>query len=62
MVRNKAGTAVSVVHQYDRYPDLQKHLFHKVCAFTLTSSPCSSLTRPLSFHLADAVRGLGEDW
>jgi hypothetical protein len=29
-VRNKAGVAVSVVHQYDRYPQLQNFLFRKV--------------------------------
>ena len=29
-VLNKAGIPVAVVHQYDRYPDLQKYLFQKV--------------------------------
>jgi hypothetical protein len=29
-VKNKAGVAVAVVHQYDRYPELQQHLFKKV--------------------------------
>jgi len=30
IVHNKAGAVVNVVHQYDRFPDLQKYLFHKV--------------------------------
>ena len=29
-MHNKAGAVVNVVHQYDRFPDLQKYLFHKV--------------------------------
>ncbi|KAJ1422539.1 hypothetical protein B484DRAFT_452314 [Ochromonadaceae sp. CCMP2298] len=29
VVRNSVGAEVHVVHQYDRYPDLQKHLFEK---------------------------------
>ena len=29
-VRNKAGVVVAVVHQYDRYPELQQYLFKKV--------------------------------
>jgi hypothetical protein len=29
-VRNKQGEAVAVAHQYDRFPDLQQHLFRKV--------------------------------
>lgn len=35
VVRNRAGVAVAVVHQYDRYPQLQQFLFKKVCP------PCS---------------------
>lgn len=42
-VKNKAGVAVAVVHQYDRYPDLQKYLFAKVC-----DSACG---RPILFLL-----------
>lgn len=34
-VYNKAGAKLAVVHQYDRYPELQKTLFEKVCWFYL---------------------------
>jgi hypothetical protein len=30
-VTNGVGESVAVVHQYDRKPDLQKKLFHRVC-------------------------------
>lgn len=30
LVRNRAGVSVAVVHQYDRYPQLQQFLFRKV--------------------------------
>lgn len=29
-IKNRAGKEVAVVHQYDRYPELQKHLFKHV--------------------------------
>lgn len=29
-VYNKAGAKIAIVHQYDRYPHLQKYLFTKV--------------------------------
>ena len=31
-VQNIHGELAAVVHQYDRYPDLQKELFKEVCA------------------------------
>ncbi len=35
-MHNKAGAVVNVVHQYDRFPDLQKYLFHKVKHINIT--------------------------
>lgn len=43
-VKNKAGVAVAVVHQYDRYPDLQKHLFAKVST-TADTVNCNPIKR-----------------
>jgi hypothetical protein len=34
-VYNPQGVKVSIVHQYDRYPELQSNLFHKVSKFLL---------------------------
>ena len=37
IVKNKAGKLAAVVHQYDRFPALQKTLFQQVCVLFLMS-------------------------
>jgi len=37
VVYNKAGGKVAIVHQYDRYPELQKYLFERYVDWMDTS-------------------------
>lgn len=71
-VRNKQGEAVAVAHQYDRFPDLQQHLFRKVLRVVirllvyvmhmpLLISQYTISTILLLHFCDDAVCRLGED-